>query len=174
MKHAEFGEILKPLPPLIKILVTPLLECHNENHRASSSDVLARLQHKAWIIRGRYLAKSVCKACPKCKLLHQKACNQIMADIPQHQLAPCPPSSYISVDFAGPFKARAMGNSRSYLKVWGLVIVCQNSRAVRLYATSGYSTDNFLTTYRKFTANHGCPLLVVTDSGSQLKKAGTL
>ena len=38
----------------------------------------------------------------------------------------------------------------------------------------GCSTDDFLTTYRRFTANFGNPLLVVSDAGSQLKEAGKL
>ena len=95
-----------------------------------------------------------------------------MADIPQHQLRPCLPFSFISLDFAGPYPVKAMGNSRSFLKVWGLVIICQNSRAVKMLATAGYSTDDFLTAYLRFTANFGCPLLVVSDAGSQLVKAG--
>ena len=41
-----------------------------------------------------------------------------------------------------------------------------------MYATAGYSTDDFLTTYHRFTANHANPLLVVSDAGSQLRKAG--
>ena len=97
-----------------------------------------------------------------------------MADVPEHQLYPCPPFSFVSLDFAGPYSVKAMGNSRCQLKVWGLVIICQNTRAVRMYATSGYSTDDFLTAYTRFTSNHGNPLLVVTDAGSQLVKAGKI
>jgi len=95
-----------------------------------------------------------------------------MSDIPLHQLTPCPPFSFISLDFAGPYKAKAMGNSRTYIKLWGLVIICQNTRAVKMMATAGYSTDDFLTTFRRFTANFGNPLLVVSDAGTQLRKAG--
>ena len=43
-----------------------------------------------------------------------------------------------------------------------------------MLATSGYSTDDFLTAYRRFTANFGNPVLVVSDAGSQLRKAGQL
>ena len=97
-----------------------------------------------------------------------------MADIPSHQLSPCPPFTHVSLDFAGPYKAKAMGNSRCMIKLWGLVVICQNSRAVKIYATSGYSTNDFLTSYRRFTANHGNPALVVSDAGSQLRKAGQI
>ena len=65
-----------------------------------------------------------------------------------------------------------MGNSRAVIKVWGLVLVCQNTRAVKMLATAGYSTDDFLTAFTRFTSNHGNPLLVVSDAGSQLVKAG--
>ena len=40
-----------------------------------------------------------------------------------------------------------------------------------MYAAAGYATDDFLTAYTRFSANHGNPLLVVSDSGSQLMKA---
>ena len=43
-----------------------------------------------------------------------------------------------------------------------------------MYATAGYSTDDFLTAYHRFTAQHGNPSLVVTDAGSQLRKAGQI
>ena len=95
-----------------------------------------------------------------------------MADIPEHQLYPCPPFSFVSLDFAGPFEAKAMGNSQAVIKVWGLVLVCQNTRAVKMLATAGYSTDDFLTAFTRFTSNNGNPLLVVSDAGSQLVKAG--
>ena len=149
-------------------------EAHNESHRASPTDVLSRSRQRAWIIRGRYLAKEICGSCPKCRILRRKLSQQLMADVPEHQLQPCPPFSYVSIDLAGPFRAKAMGNSRTYIKLWGLVVVCQNTRAVKMYATSGYSTDDFLTAFHRFTSNHGNPLMVVSDSGSQLKKAGQL
>ena len=147
-------------------------ESHCEDHRMSSSDVLTRSRQRAWIIWGRYLARFVCKSCPRCKLAQKRLSAQLMADIPAHQLKPCPPFTYISLDFAGPYKVKAMGNSRAFVKSWGLVIVCQNTRAIRMYATAGYSTDDFLTAFLRFTSNHGNPLLIVSDSGSQLIRAG--
>ena len=149
-----------------------MIESHEEDHRSTPSDVLARSRQRAWIIRGRYLAKSVCKACPLCRRTKGKLTKQLMAEIPRHQLQPCPPFTFVSLDFAGPYQARAMGNSRAFIKLWGLVIICQNTRAVKMYATAGYSTDDFLTAYHRFTANHANPLLVVSDAGTQLRKAG--
>ena len=142
-------------------------EAHNEDHRSSATDVLARSRHRAWVIRGRYLAREVCKACPLCKLRKRTMVSQLMGDIPKHQLYPCPPFSFVSLDFAGPYEARAMGNSRAVVKVWGLVLICQNTCAIKVLATAGYSTEDFLTTYTRFTSNYGNPLMVVSDAGTR-------
>ena len=71
-----------------------------------------------------------------------------MSDIPSYQLRPCPPFTHVSLDFMGPFLVRGMGNSRVRMKVWGLILVCLNSKAVTLMATAGYITGDF----RKFCA----------------------
>ena len=36
---------------------------------------------------------------------------------------------------------------------------------------TGYDTASFLLAFSRFTADFGCPALVVSDPGSQLKKA---
>ena len=59
---------IKSLPILLRntcLAKHVLLESNCENHRASSSGVLARSRLRAWIIRGHYLAKKVCSSCPK-------------------------------------------------------------------------------------------------------------
>ena len=63
-------------------------QSHVEDHRDSPSDVLARSRHRAWIVRGRYLAKEVCSSCPRCKLLRRRLSEQHIGDIPEYQLRP--------------------------------------------------------------------------------------
>ena len=65
-----------------------MMEAHSEDHRLTPTDVLARSRQRAWIVRGRYLAKEVCRACPLCKLNRRKLTQQLMSDIPHHQLRP--------------------------------------------------------------------------------------
>ncbi|MCP3680154.1 MAG: hypothetical protein GY782_07870, partial [Gammaproteobacteria bacterium] len=62
-------------------------------------------------------------------------------------------------------------NQRARVKVYGLVIVCQNIRAVKLLVVPGYDTYSFLLTFSRFTSNYGNPALVVSDRGTQLLKA---
>ena len=54
-----------------------MVEAHEENHRLSPSDVLARSRQRAWIIRGKFLAKEVCKYYPKCILHKTKLSKQL-------------------------------------------------------------------------------------------------
>ena len=123
---------------------------------------------------GTALAKYVTRHCMKCRLDQRRPSKQLMADIPKHQLVPCPPFTNISLDFLGPYKVRGLGNQRARIKVYGLVVVCQNVRAVKLLAVPGYDTYSFLLAYARFTADHGPPARVVSDRGTQLVKAGKM
>jgi len=58
------------------------------------------------------------------------------------------------------------------MKVWVLVYTCRSTRAVDLYATSGYSTDKFLIKHKEFVWRHGDPATLVSDRGTNLVKAG--
>ena len=95
-----------------------------------------------------------------------------MGDVPKHQLIPCPPFSNVSLDFLGPYKIKGLANQRARIKVYGLLLVCQNTRALKLLPVPGYSTESFLLAYICFTSNHGSPALSVSDKGTQLVKAG--
>merc|ERR1712082_188868 len=121
-------------------------ESHDEDHRRTPSDALAWSRERAWIVRGAKLAKYVTEHCPKCKLTQKKFAAQLMSYIPEHQLTPCPPFTNISMDFLGPYKVRGLGNQRARVKVYGLVIVCQNIRAVKLLVVPGYDaySSNFV------------------------------
>ena len=57
--------VIMPEARLAKLL---MWDSHNEDHRRQASDTLARSKDRAWIVRGAYLAKSVCKTCPYCRL----------------------------------------------------------------------------------------------------------
>ena len=58
------------------------------------------------------------------------------------------------------------------MKIWILVYVCRSTRAVDMYATTGYSTDQFLLKHKEFVWKHGEPQTIVSDRGTNLVKAG--
>ena len=163
--------ILMPQSRLAELI---MWHSHCEDHRRDPMDTLARSRELAWIVRGSKLAKSVCARCSRCRLRRKTTEKQLMSDIPKHQLIPCPPFTNVSLDFMGPFQVKGLGNQRARIKVYGLVIVCQNTRAVKLLPVPGYDTGSFLVAYRRFTNDFGTRELIVSDRGSQLVKAGKI
>ena len=161
--------VLMPETHLARLI---MWQSHEEDHRRTSTDALARSREKAWIVRGGRLAKTICSYCPKCRLERKRVQQQVMSDIPPHQLVPCPPFTNISLDFLGPYQVRGLANQRAKVKVYGLVVVCQNTRAVKLLPVPGYDTQSFMLAYVRFTSNFGTPALICSDRGSQLVKAG--
>ena len=79
-----------------------------------------------------------------------------------------PPWAAVCLDLLGPLTVKAMVNKRSCMKVWPLLLVCQVSSAMHLEVMHNYSTVTFLLQWRRFVVIHGCPVVVVSNRGSQL------
>ena len=114
------------------------------------------------------MAKTVCKFCVRCKFLKKKAVSQKMAPLPVELTVPCPAFSNIAIDMAGPYQVFSMLKSRGTrrgtgtMKVWALLAVCLNTRALRIYLLPGYSTEDFLVTWAELEADCGIPRRVHT------------
>ena len=95
-----------------------------------------------------------------------------MAPLPAQLSVPCHVFTHVGLDLIGPFTVKKMGASKSTrgnvgtFKCWGLVILCLNIKAVKLYVVSGYSTAEFLLSYKQFTSDHGYPAYIHSDRGS--------
>lgn len=144
---------------------------HGTEHK-SIVETLARSRTSVWIHRGRDLAKRVCKTCPLCIKEKKRLVGQQMAMIKPEKLVVCRPWTFVSLDFAGPFKVKGVVNSRARKKCWVLVYVCCSTKAVCLLACCGYSTQAFLLRHEEFVARKGAPDKIVSDRGTQLVKAG--
>lgn len=77
----------------------------------------------------------------------------------------------------GSFIVKKMGASKTSrgnqgtFKTWGLIMLCLNTKVVKLYVVCGYSMVEFLLTYKQFTSDHGHPAFIHSDRGSQLVSA---
>ena len=58
------------------------------------------------------------------------------------------------------------------MKVWNVLFVCINTKAVTMYLAPGYATADFMIAYNSHTSDHGIPTYVYSDKGSQLMAAG--
>ena len=149
--------------------------CGDDNlvHK-SAVETLARSRSSVLIVRGKSLAKSICKNCPMCIKRKKEMCSQQIAKIKPQNLEICRPWTYISLDFAGPIICKGVVNARARRKCWVLVYVCRNTKAVCLLATFGYDTASFLLRHEEFVARKGAPKEIVSDQGSQLVAAGEI
>ena len=148
-----------------------MLWAHYQNHDARDI-TMAIACRKAWIVRAKSLATSITRSCLRCRFLHKRKLAQQMANLPQEIQLPCPPFTNIGVDLSGPLTVHAMTNKRATLKVWVVIFVCLNTKAVTMYLAPGYSTDDFMLAYNSHTSDHGLPNKVHSDKGSQLVAAG--
>ena len=63
--------------------------------------------------------------------------QQIAILLPAIQL-PCPPFTNVGVDLCGPLVVKAMTNKRATMKVWNVLFVRFNTKAVTMYLAPGY------------------------------------
>ena len=162
------------LPVLIgssRVAFLVMLWAHKENHDAR--DVTMSIAcSKAWIVNAKRLATSICNSCLRCRFLHKIKVEQQMAILPPEIQLPCPPFSNVGIDLCGPLVVKAMTNKRATMKVWNVLFVCLNTKAVKMYLAPGYATKDFMIAYNSHTSDHGIPFYVHSDKGSQLIAAG--
>ena len=97
-----------------------------------------------------------------------------MARLKQESSTVCPPWTFISLDYAGPFIIRGEVNKRSRAKCWIIVYVCRSTKAVCLLPTASYDAESFLVRHEEFTARKGLPKSIVSDRGTNLVKSGII
>jgi hypothetical protein len=159
---------LPVLMPTESLALLITREAHQEDHRRSPQDVVARTRKHCWIVRGTALARTVISRCATCRLNDHKLSKQIMSLLPPEKLSRAPPMAYCSLDMFGPWTVKDMAKGRRTWKAWGTLFTCLVTGATWILATAGYSTAGFMITYRKFCCTYKPPLKVFCDHGSQI------
>ena len=57
------------------------------------------------------------------------------------------------------------------MKVWAVLIVCLQTKAVKIYMVGGLSTEDFLLAWQSFESDHGQPMIAHSDRGTNLVAA---
>jgi hypothetical protein len=68
-------------------------------------------------------------------------------------------------------KRRGTRSGQGTLKVWAVLVLCLNTRALKIYLAPGYSTADFLLAWTEFESDCGIPRRVHSDRGSQIVSA---
>ena len=67
-----------------------------------------------------------------------------MSVLPHQLRVPSPPFTNIGIDLLGPIVVKAMVNKGARMKVWVVLFVCLNIKAISMELVPGYSTNDFL------------------------------
>ena len=148
-----------------------IAQAHEEDHRLSYRDVVARTRSHAWILQATRVAKKVIERCPSCKLRSRKEAKQIMGMLPSEKLARTAPFVSVCLDMFGPFKVKDAAHGRRVFKCWGAAYSCLTTKACCLLACPGYDARTFLTTHLQFTSVYGRPAVLYTDHAPSLLRA---
>ena len=147
-----------------------MLDAHCKDH--TGRDItLAMSRQTAWIVNAKKLSKSIIRNCIRCRFLRKLLEIQKMASIPDILQVPSPPFTNLGLDPVGPVVVKTMTNKRATMKVWIVIFVCLNCKAVSMELAPGYSTNDFLLAYSTYVSQRGVPLYVHSDRGSQLVAA---
>ena len=156
-----------------------MLWAHSQDH-AGVDCTYSTATQVAWIVGGRRLAKAIQTTCVRCRFLRKKLEGQKMSVLPPRITVPCPVFTHIGLDLAGPFivtrekTSIATRGNPGTMKLWAVLFLCLNTKALRTLLCRGYSTQDFLLCFDEFVADSGQPLTIHCDRGSNLMSAGKL
>ncbi|RLU15217.1 hypothetical protein DMN91_012211 [Ooceraea biroi] len=97
-----------------------------------------------------------------------------MGQIPLAQVTPLRAFTHTGIDYASPLTLKTWkGRGAKTHKGWICVFVCLTTSAVHLEVVSDYSTDVFISTYKRFTSRRGIPHSLYSDRGTNFLGAET-
>ena len=152
------------LPALHVVTSLIIRHYHVSNGHMGVAQVLASVQEKYWLIRGRKAIRSVLSKCVTCKRYNGRPQQQIMAPLLEEQVkvdTPC--FTTVGADFFGPFHVRI---KRSTQKRYGCIFVCLASRAVHIEVAHSLSTESLLSAIRRFESRRGAVTKIYSDNGT--------
>lgn len=84
---------------------------------------------------------------------------------------PTLPFYHTATDLFGPFTVKDTVKRRTRGKCFRVIYICLTTRAVHLDIADNYSTEAFLSTFRRFVSIRGYPCTMNSDYGPQLVAA---
>ncbi|XP_041630525.1 uncharacterized protein [Drosophila kikkawai] len=139
---------------------------HRKSLHGGNQLMVRLIRSKFWMLRVKYLVKSVIFSCKICVIHKKKLQTQLMGELPKERTSFSRPFTYTGMDYAGPFDIKNY-TGRACLITKGnvLVFVCFSTKAIHLEPTSDLTTEKFLAAFARFVSRRGCPRQVQSDNG---------
>jgi len=136
---------------------------HEQLGHAGRGHVLAKLLERYWIVRANSVVRQLISSCVSCRRIKAMPQDQKMADLPEDQVTPALPFTYVGVDYFGPYITK---EGRKESKRYGALFTCLISRAGHIEVAHSLEIDCFLNVLRRFIARHGPVHEIRSDNGT--------
>ena len=191
MKNVFGKDQLPVIPGRSKLAKLILLNAHKENvstninqvhHSDHQTLVNSRIgAYGCYITYAKQNIKGIARSCAVCRRQAKIPSNAKMSER-KGGFGEVPPDgsafNKIAIDYFGPFWCKPPRGRETrgtkFNKIFGMAVLCQQTRAVKFYPVEGYDTQSFLNTFKIHCSNHGVPTHVLSDpmttfiSGSKL------
>lgn len=135
---------------------------------SGSTFSLAMSRQQFWIISGRALMRSVVYNCVICAKLNPRSLAPAQGDLPSFRTSSTSGFAFrneVGVDAFGPYNVKLSTRRNSGTsKIWGLLFLCLQTRAVHIEIISSMSTKAFLAAFDRFAARRGLPARLHSDN----------
>lgn len=130
---------------------------------AGRGHILAKLLERYWIVRANSAVRQLISSCVSCRRIKATPQDQKMADLPEDQVTPALPFTYVGVDYFGPYVTK---EGRKERKRYGALFTCLISRAGHIEVAHSLEIDCFLNVLRRFITRHGPVHEIRSDNGT--------
>lgn len=129
---------------------------------------LSTLRQESWIIKCRILVRNCIHKCHDCIRYRADPSNQKMGILPAFRVQkPHKPFHISGVDYAGPYNIlRYRGRGAKTYMGYICIFVCMATKAVHIELVTGYSSNDFILAFRRFTSVRGPCSGLVSDQGT--------
>lgn len=128
----------------------------------------ALMRNTYWVVSGKQLMRSLIHSCVTCAKWHPKSPSPIQGQLPSFRMESTFPFRHtVGLDCFGPYlyKVSPRRNSASD-KLWGLIFVCEATRASHIEILTSMSAKHFLAAVDRFTSRRGVPVTFRSDCGT--------
>ncbi|XP_058800272.1 uncharacterized protein LOC131669426 [Phymastichus coffea] len=142
-------------------------QTHISNRHVGIQTTLYAIRNKFFILNGKERVRKVIRRCVECIRRKPPPTHAQMGVLPEARVDESPAFDHTGVNFFGPIlmKEKAHRN-RSFLKVYGCVLVCFAYKAVHIELVPDLSSHGFLTAFHRFVSRRGIPSNMYSDNGT--------
>ncbi|XP_011883910.1 PREDICTED: uncharacterized protein LOC105571052 [Vollenhovia emeryi] len=142
-------------------------DAHERTLHGGTQLTSAYLRRSYWIIGGRAPVRFYILKCVRCARQRGVRAQQLMGQLPAARLTPSRAFLQTGVDYAGPVSLKSWtGRDHKTHKGWMAIFVCMVTSAVHIEVVSDYSTEGFISAFRRFISRRGVAQHLYSDQGT--------